>query len=274
MTPPPSRRAGEPSRAGQAQHPEAELGAYLLAALPPEQEADLERHVLGCALCQDRLVELSEVLPALGHVAIEDAIALIDGPASAVPESAPGLVSASTASATPTRSEASVLSAEPIRSGATSRALARWRVAAAAGGVAAAAAAAILVAVVIGSNDETSGQAAGPTASSSASVVPVAFVGVFPYTGDDQVTVRAWNSPGGTDIAVQCHNDRIRPAVIDPNGATYELWALRDDGVSYKVSSWKTVYGDATFPGRLDFPVDRITSFELRSAGEVLSVVR
>lgn len=255
------RRMAEPIPSSGAQHPSIELGAYLLAALPADQEAALERHLLQCQLCQGRLVELTEVLPALGQVPVDCAIALTDQ--TSRPDACAFAV-ATTALAP----ELSPAEASPAG------AVTRWRVAAAAGGVAAAAVLVlVLVLVAIGSTSSTDRRAAA--LSSSASTAPVSLVRVFPYTGDDQVTVRAWNSDGGgTEVTVQCHNGRTAPAVIDPNAAVYELWAVRDDGVPYKVSSWKAVYGDDTFPGRLDFPVDRIKSLELRSGGAVLSIVQ
>lgn len=249
MTPTAGRRMGEPGRPDEGSHPHGELGAYLLAALTAPEEAALEAHLLHCVLCQDRLLELAEVLPALARV-----------PAQA-------------ASAPPAPSEPRRAAAP----GTAGRASSHWRVAAAAGGVAAAVAAAVLVAVAIGARDPAAdggARAGGPSGSTSAAIVPVSMVRVFPYTGDDQVTVRAWNNANGAEVTVQCQNDRTPPPVLDPDRATYELWAVRDDGVAYKISSWQTVYGQDTFPGRLDFTVDRIKSFELRSAGSVLSVVQ
>ena len=249
---PPSGRVGDGR--GEARHPDTELGAYLLAALGPDDEAALERHLAHCASCQDRLLELSEVLPALARLPESVVLGAID---------APGAVS----SAASTASAASPVPAAPR---AAPRAGSRWRVVAAALAGAAAAVAAVAAVIALGAG----GSGDGPRPSASAAIQNVALVKVFPYTGDDRVTVRAWTTAHGSDITVQCRNDRVKPTQSAGPEATYELWAVRTDGVEYKVSSWPAVYGDATFPGEVDFPVDQIKAFELRSDGKVLSTVR
>jgi hypothetical protein len=73
-----------------AEHAELALedAAYLLGGLPPAEQARFERHLSGCAACQDSVTELSGLPRLLGMVSAED----LASPVPELPPMLPGLL--------------------------------------------------------------------------------------------------------------------------------------------------------------------------------------
>lgn len=279
--------SGGPVASGGELHPRIDLGAYLLAILPPAEEAAITAHLAQCDDCVLTLMNLADTLPALRRLDAammlsdeQDAIrAEADGAALAALGSVPG------GARRPERSpSASVTGIAAAPSGPPARRRSSRRVRWAAGLAAAAAAAAVvLVPAMLGDGPTGSvGQPSGPTpATSSPSDSPTggtlapmlgAQTRTFEYTGSDTVTVTYAEANNGSAVNVRCQSGSDWKPQPGDASRTYELWIVRQDGEAVWVRTWPPVRGDATFPGWVDFLPQQFKTFQLRDGeGHVLA---
>lgn len=259
-------------------HPREDLGAYLLAALPPADEAAVTAHLAACDDCARAVLSLADAMPALRR--LDPRVMLQAGSpeaaplAAAPPDAASAAVAptAASAAAVPPAADGIASARRPARPHPSRRV--RWGLALAAG-----AAAAVAVAIPLTQRDGGA-PAAGPSAgwgggaTSSATLQPISGSQsrTFAYTGSDTVTVTYAATANGSAVNVRCRSGSDWTQQPGDASRVYELWIVREDGEAVLVRSWPPIHGDATFPGWVDFAPEQIKTFQLRDGnGRVLS---
>lgn len=204
------------------------IGAYVLDALEPEETAEMQRHIAGCPICQDEVVNLSWIPALLRNVRLEDVEELDEGGSAAEdPRPAPVL-------------ERVLASMRPARGTGRFR-----RPAAALAAVAA-------VATLAGGTAVVGGSSGTPTAR------PVALRTVDPHShvrAAATLSARSW----GTEV-------HLRLSWV-PAGEHCSLVAHARDGRTDVAATWAASYrGTADVPGTTAIPLDQLREVDVVAA--------
>lgn len=190
-------------------------GSYVLGALSPTERLEFERHLASCAECSRSVRELAGIPGLLAQVDLSD---IEDVPVPPVPATLlPSLVG-------------------EVRSSQRRRSV--W-VGALAASVAALAAGTFTVATGLGRDEPMVASNPTPSASSTASKLPMESVGASPISADVALAGVAW----GTRLEMTCSYGKGEDDYEAIHGWVYGLFVQTRDGRFEQVATWKGLPG-------------------------------
>ena len=239
------------------------LGAYVLGALDPAEQALVDAHLDTCDACLAEMAELADLMPLLALVPAEEAVRALEagepaGPGNVVPiTAAAGLAAAPRAAASEAREDRRATGdVATVHDLSAARGQRRWL--ARAGAVAAAAA------VVGAASFGGVKLAAGSSGQDPHNVVGVAggsWQTGYARSGTVAGTV-AYRSMGwGTQLAAKVAGL--------PLGTPCQLWIVEGNGTRVQAGSWDTDAdeGAVWYPGSAQVSATAIKSFVITIAG-------